>query len=297
MHRRDLLRATLSAGTCLALPAVARAQAARTLRFVPQAAPGILDPIITTGLVNRNHGFLVFDTLYGVDEMLRAQPQMVEGHAVEDGGKSWTMTLRPGLRFHDGEPVLARDVTASLRRWASRDTFGGSLFDVVDELAAPDDRIVRWRLKHAFALLPEALGKVGSIVAFIMPERLAATSPTVPVEELVGSGPFRFLADQHVPGARLFYERFEGYAPRPEGTPSLLAGPKRVNFDRIEWQIIPDPATAAAALQEGEIDWWEQPLFDLLPMLRRDRGSGDRGPRPVRQRRRAPVQSHAAALR
>ncbi len=271
MHRRDLLCSTLGAGVGLALPGVARAQASRTLRFVPQAAPGILDPVITTGLVNRNHGFLVFDTLYGVDEALRAQPQMVEGHAVEDDGKTWGMTLRPELKFHDNEPVRARDVVASLRRWASRDTFGGSLFSIVDELAAPDDRTVRWRLKHPFPRLPEALGKVGSIVAFIMPERLAATSSAVPVPELVGSGPFRFLADQYLPGGSMVYERFEGYAPRPGGTPSLIAGPKRVHFDRVEWQIIPDPATAAAALQEGEIDWWDQPLFDLLPMLRRDR--------------------------
>jgi peptide/nickel transport system substrate-binding protein len=272
MHRRrDLLRSTLGASAFLAAaPTIARAQETRTLRFVPQAAPGILDPIVTTGLVNRNHGFLVFDTLYGVDEALCAQPQMVEGHVIEDGGRTWTMTLRPGLRFHDGIPVLARDVTASLRRWAARDTFGGSIFDIVDELAAPDDRTVRWRLKHPFPRLPEALGKVGSIVAFIMPERLAATSSTVPVKELVGSGPFRFVADQYVPGASLVYERFEGYVPRLDGTPSLLAGPKRVNFDRVEWQVIPDPATAAAALQEGEIDWWEQPIFDLLSTLRRD---------------------------
>ncbi|WNJ91539.1 ABC transporter substrate-binding protein [Bosea sp. 685] len=277
MRRRDLLRSTLGAGFSAALgyslatPSIARAQAARTLRFVPQADAAILDPMITTGLVNRNHGFLVFDTLYGVNEQLQPQPQMVAGHVVEDDGKTWVMTLREGLKFHDNEPVRARDVVASLRRWASRDAFGNSLFNVVDEISAPDDRTVRWRLKKPFPMLPEALGKVGAIVAFIMPERLALTDSAMPVKELVGSGPFRFQADQHVPGARLVYSRFENYVPRPDGASSLLAGPKLAHFDRVEWQVIPDAATAAAALQQGEVDWWDQPIVDLLPTLRNNK--------------------------
>src|SRR5258708_38118800 len=282
MRRRGLLRSSLGAGlgvslgvslgaaigSSLGLPRIARAQGIRTLRFVPQADAAILDPMITTGLVNRNHGFLVFDTLYGVDENVLPQPQMVAGHVLEDGGKIWVMTLREGLKFHDGEPVRGRDVVASLKRWASRDAFGNSLFNIVDEISAPDDRTVRWRLKTPFPLLPEALGKVGAIIAFIMPERLAQTDSAMPVKELVGSGPFRFKADEHVPGARLVYQRFDGYVPRPDGLASMLAGPKIANFDRVEWQVMPDPATAAAALQRGEVDWWDQPIIDLLPTLR-----------------------------
>ncbi|MDJ0391603.1 ABC transporter substrate-binding protein [Roseomonas sp. E05] len=275
MLRRDLLRTGLAmgAGTALGAPHAARAQgAARTLRFVPQADAAILDPTITTGLVNRNHGFMIFDTLYGIDEQGSTQPQMVEGHSIEQDGRLVTMRLREGLRFHDGEPVRGRDVVASLRRWAHRDAFGSSLMAVVDELSAPDDRTVRWRLKSAFPMLPEALGKVGSIVAFIMPERLAsADDPVPPVKALVGSGPFRFRADQHVSGSRLVYEKFDGYVPRPAGATSLLAGPKVAWFDRVEWQVMPDASTAAGALQQGEIDWWEQPIYDLLPMLKRNR--------------------------
>jgi peptide/nickel transport system substrate-binding protein len=197
----------------LGLPRIARAQGTRTLRFVPQADAAVLDPMITTGLVNRNHGFLVFDTLYGVDENLQPQPQMAAGHVLEDGGKIWVMTLREGLKFHDGQPVRGRDVVASLKRWASRDALGNSLFKIVNEISAPDDRTVRWRLKTPFPLLPEALGKVGAIIVFIMPERLAQTDSVMPVKELVGSGPFRFEADEHVPGARLVYQRFDGYVP------------------------------------------------------------------------------------
>ncbi len=281
MLRRDMLRSTLGAGLSaglgaatglLAAPRIGRTQAvaASTLRFVPQADAAILDPIITTGLVNRNHGFLLFDTLYGIDLEGKIQPQMVAGHTVENDGKLVTMTLRDGLKFHDGEPVRGRDVVASLKRWASRDAFGNSLMLAVDELSAPDDRTIRWQLKRPFPLLPQALGKVGAIVAFIMPERLAITDSAMPVKEIVGSGPFRFRADQHVPGALLVYEKFAGYVPRPEGTPSLLAGPKIAYMDRVEWRVIPDASTAAAALQQGEVDWWDQPIADLLPTLKRN---------------------------
>ena len=267
MRRRTILAGL---ATSLARPGLLSAQQARTLRFVPQADPAILDPIVTTGLVTRNHGFLIFDTLYGVDEQFRPQPQIVEGHVVGPDGLSWTMKLREGLRFHDNTPVLARDVIASLRRWAARDTFGTSLFSVVDEISALDDRTVTWRLKRPFPLLPDCLGKVGSITAAIMPERLAKSDPAIPLKEMIGSGPFRFVQDEYVSGSRIVYAKFRDYVSRPEA-PSLLAGGKPVNFDRVEWQTIPDPATAAAALQKGEVDWVEQPLVDLLPALKADR--------------------------
>ncbi len=272
MHRRTVL---LSLASALAAPHVARAQssqagAARTLRFVPQADPAILDPIVTTGLVTRNHGFLIFDTLYGVDEQFRPQPQMVEGHIVEPDGLTWTMKLRYDLRFHDGTPVLSRDVVASLKRWGARDTFAASLFAVLDELSAPDDSTIVWRLKRPFPLLPDCLGKVGSSNAFIMPERLASGDPFVALKEMVGSGVFRFAADEYVPGSRVVYTRFADYRPRAESA-SLLAGGKIAKFDRVEWQTIPDASTAAGALQRNEVDWVEQPLVDLLPQLRRDK--------------------------
>ncbi len=264
--RRTLLAATAT----LATPRLARAQA-RPLRFVAQADLTILDPIWTPGVVTRNHALMVFDTLYGMDTDLRVHPQMAEGHVVEDDGRHWTITLRDGLRFHDGEPVRAHDAAASIRRWGARDTFGMALMQAVDEIAATDDRRLVIRLKRPFPMLPEALGKPGTINAFIMPERLANTDPGTQVTEMVGSGPFRFVASERVVGVRSVYEKFAGYVPRADGAPSLLAGPKVVNVDRVEWVSMPDPATAAAALQQGEIDWWEQPPADLATALKRSR--------------------------
>ncbi len=194
-----------------------------------------------------------------------------EGHTIEADGKLWTLTLREGLVWHDGTPVLGRDCVASIRRWAKRDAFG-------DALMAGDRRAwtrrttstIRFRLKHAFPLLPDALGKAGSSMPAMMPERLASTDSAKQVTEMVGSGPFRYKADERLQGSRNVYEKFDKYVPRAGGTPDWTAGPKVVHYDRVEWTTIPDSATAAAALQSGEQDWWEFAVHDLLPLLHSD---------------------------
>ena len=269
MQRRTFLA---TSATMLAAPSILRAEAQSTLRFIPQADLTALDPVWTSVYVTRNHAYLVFDTLYGQDSRYGIQPQMVDGHTVEDNGRLWNLVLRPGLLFHDNTPVLARDAVASIRRWARRDAFGGTLMAATAELSAPDDRTIRFRLNTPFPFLPEALGKIGINMLPIMPERLAATDPFKPVTEMVGSGPFRFLADERVVGARVVYEKFQAYRPRESGTPDWTAGPKQVHFDRVQWTVIPDAATAAAAMQRNEADWWEQPVFDLLPLLKRSPG-------------------------
>ena len=269
MKRRDLIAA---GAALLAAPGLVRAQGSRVLRVVPQADLSILDPSFTTATVTRNYAFMVFDTLYGLDASGQPVPEMVAGHTIEDDGKLWNLTLREGLRFHDGEPVRAADCVASLRRWAKRDGFGKTLMAATDELSAPDDRTIRFRLKRPFPLLPLALAKTVPIAPFIMPERVIPAEAGTQVKEIVGSGPFRFLTGERVPGARVVFARNEAYVPRPEGVPGLSAGPKIVNFDRVEWQIIPDAATALAAVQRGEVDWWERPLPDLLPLAAKDKG-------------------------
>jgi peptide/nickel transport system substrate-binding protein len=266
MRRRGFLQASVAA---LAAPHLAASAEQSVLKFVPQADLASVDPVFTSAYVTRNHGYLVFDTLYGMDEHYRPQPQMVAGHNVENDGKIWTFTLRDGLKFHDGTPVLGRDAAASIKRWGKRDTFGQALLAATDEIDAPTDQTLRFRLKKPFPLLPNALAKAPSYMPCIMPERLATADATTQVTEVVGSGPYRFLAAERVQGAHFAYEKFGGYEPRAEGAPSFTAGPKRALFGRIEWHIVPDPATAAAALQAGEVDWWEQPTIDLQALLRR----------------------------
>ncbi len=265
MKRRTLL--TMAA--TLAAPALVRAESQRVLRFIPQSDLTVLDPVWTSVYVTRNHGYLVFDTLYGQDSAFRVQPQMVEGATTEQDGRVWRLRLREGLLFHDNTPVLARDCVASIRRWAKRDAFGQTLMLQTDALSAADDQTIVFRLKAPFAFLPEALGKMGINMLPIMPERLANTDAFKQVTEMVGSGPFRFLPDERVSGARVAYQRFEQYQPRATGMPDWTTGPKIAHFDRVEWNVIPDGATAAGAMLRNEADWWEQPLFDLLPQMRR----------------------------
>jgi peptide/nickel transport system substrate-binding protein len=272
MRRRDALKAgaALAATAALPTPAITQPASARTLKFIPQADVTILDPLVTTGYITRNHAHMVWDTLYGLDESFRPQPQLAEGHVVEDEGKRWTFTLRAGPTFHDGEPVRAADAVASIRRWMARDTHGQTLAQRVAEIVVLDDRRFQIRLTRPFGPMLEALGKASSYPCFVMPERLARNAPTQAITEIIGSGPYRFKADERISGALVVYERYDRYVPR-EGTPSMTAGPKLAHFDRMEWRIITDSGTAAAALQAGEVDWWEQVTADLRPVLQRHR--------------------------
>jgi peptide/nickel transport system substrate-binding protein len=270
MQRRDLLRGAAASAAGLTLPRIGRAQSATVMKFIPQADLASVDPIHSPALVTIMHGCAVFDMLYVPDDNYKTQPQMVEGHVIEDDGKTWKITLRDGLKFHDGSPVLARDCVASIQRWAKRDGLGSTLFTSVNELSAPTDKMFQFRLKKPFPLLPDALSKIGAYTCVIMPERLAQTAPTTQVSEVVGSGPYRFVANERVPGSLNVYVRNEAYVPRSSGTPSMLAGPKVAHFDRVEWHTIPEAATAAAAVQSGEMDWWDQATNDFLPALRKN---------------------------
>ena len=270
MRRRDLLKAVAAGAAALAAPRIGRAEKANKLVFVPTEDLNVLDPVIGGPRSPRTYAYLVFDTLYGIDTSWTAQPQMVEGHQVEEDGLTWTLKLRDGLRFHDKEPVLARDVVASIRRFAARISLAEALMAATEELSATDDRTVRFRLKRPFPHLPEALADPGDNVPAIMPERLAATSAFKPVAEIVGSGPYRFLPEEHISGARAAYERFPLYQPRANGPVGFTSGPKIAHFDRVEWLTL-DPFSAMAALRSGEIDWWEAPLNDQAQALVRDR--------------------------
>jgi len=276
MNRRRFLKALTGAGALVAAgsiasPAVSQRAAARTLRFVPQADLANFDPIWNTQYVVRNGAALVWDMLYGMDDKLRPQRQMVEAEEISADRLTWTFRLRPGLKFHDGEPVLAMDVVASLARWQARDNMGLMIKAIEDELVAVDDRTFRWRLKRPYSKLLVALGKVGTPSCFMMPARIAAIDPFKPINEYVGSGPMKLVRTEWVPGARAVFEKFGDYVPREEPA-TWFAGGKRVSVDRIAWIVMADPGTASAALQNGEVDWWETPMADLVPVLKKTRG-------------------------
>ena len=266
MKRRTFLAG--AAVVSLARPAIALGK--KPLVFVPQSNLTVLDPVWTAATVTRNYSLMVYETLYARDMSYAPRPLMVEGHIIEDDGKRWIMKLRDGLLFHDGTPVRAQDCVASLQRWLKRDQVSTTFATRVAAIEAKDDHNLVWRLRKPFPTLPYFLSKAQP-QPVIMPERLAATDPFQQVSEIVGCGPFRFVSDEYVSGTSAVFTKFEKYTPRQE-PPSYVAGGHHVKLDRVEWKVIPDPATAANALAVGEVDWLELPQPDLVPMLKSRRG-------------------------
>jgi peptide/nickel transport system substrate-binding protein len=252
---------------CALLTCTAQSLAAGgTLKIVPHADLKNTDPIWTTAYITRNHGYMIYDTLFSLDEKLQPQPQMVDTWKVSDDGLTYTFTLRPGLKWHDGAPVRAADCVASIKRWGKRDGMGQKLLELTQSLDVVDDRTFTLTLKEPYGLVLPSLGKLSSNVPFMMPERVANTDAFTQISENIGSGPFRFVKEEWVPGSKVVYVRNPDYVPRDE-PPSFASGGKRVYVERVEWLYIPDPATAQAALAAGEVDYYESPPTDLIPLM------------------------------
>ncbi len=263
MQRRDLLG--LTAAATLARPALAQGNA-RLLRFVPEGNLANPDPVWTTTTIARNHALMIWDMLYALDAQFEPQPQMVAGHELSDDRLTWRFTLREGLVFTDGEPVRPIDCITSLQRWARRRPMGQTLLQRTESMQPLDDRRFEIRLNKPYSLMLRAFADQ----CFVMPERIARTDPFQQIREYVGSGPYIFVRDEWVSGSRAVYRRNERYVPRQEA-PSFMAGGKVTHFDRVEWMIMPDTATAMGALQNGEVDWLQRPDYDLLASMRKMR--------------------------
>ena len=259
------LAAALLTGSALIAPGALAAQEETTITAVMHSGLRVLDPVITTAHITRNHGYMIYDVLTAVDANFQPQPQMASWN-VSDDGLTYTFTLRDGLTFHDGAPVTGADVVASLERWGKRDSGGQLIFDVTESLEAPDDKTAVWTLSEPFAPLLDVISKQSAVPPFIMPARVAATSADETITEYVGSGPFVFNEAEYEPGVSVTYEKFDDYVPRDEPA-SWMAGGKVVNVDKVVWTTMPDSLTAMNALAAGEIDYLEQVQIDLLPLL------------------------------
>jgi peptide/nickel transport system substrate-binding protein len=265
-----MLPLALAAGTASAQGSAPPPPANRVLRVVPHADLRTLDPVAVSVVITRMHGLMIYETLFAWDSKLRPHPQMVQDFSTSPDGLVWRFTLREGLRFHDGQPVTTRDVIASLRRWMARDVVGSHLGARVASLEAVDERSFEMRLSRPHGFVTYALGSAVGQIPAIMREADAQTDPSRPISTTIGSGPFRFNREEWLSGQRVVYDRNPDYKPRAEA-PDGLAGGRVVKLDRVEWHIMPDAATAAAALQTGEVDIWEQPALDLLPLVSRRR--------------------------
>lgn len=266
------LLSTLAKGVAIAAVTAAMlgsANAEKVLRVVPHADLKNVDPIWTTAYITRNHGYMVYDTLFAVNEKGEVQPQMVGDYSLSDDGLTWTFTLRDGLKWHDGDPVTTADIIPSIERWGKRDGAGQKLMDFTEAMTAVDDKTFTLKLKEPYGFVLDSLGKISSNTPFMMKKEHAETDAFTQVTDIVGSGPFKFVQDEWVPGSKVVYVKNEDYVPRDE-PPSGAAGGKVVKVDRVEWVYIPDPATTMNALSNGEVDLWETPTPDMLPLLRAD---------------------------
>lgn len=258
LSRRAVLGLFTALATTAALPkfAFAAGDDASVLRMVPQADLKILDPVWTTATVTRDHGFMVYDTLFGMTEKGEIKPQMVDTYSHSADGLEWSFTLRPGLAFHDGTPVTSADVIASLKRWAARATAGQLLLAATKDIVAVDDKTFRIHLSQPFGYMLDALGSANRPL-FIMPKRIAETPATAQISEVIGSGPYIFKKDEYAPGSKIVYLRNPKYVPRKEAA-SGTAGGKVVHVERVEWVVLPDAQTQANALTSGSVDLIER---------------------------------------
>ena len=257
---RNGLMAALAA-VSLVLPAQAQTPQ-KTLKAVVHADLKIMDPVWTTAYITLRHSYVVYDTLFALDSKFVPRPQMVQSWSVSPDQLTWTFVLRPGLVFHDGAPVRSDDVVPSITRWMARDVMGQMLASFTASVDKVDDKTFRIVLKEPYGLVMESLGKA-STPPFIMPERIARTSPNEQVTDPTGSGPFMFRKEEWRPGNKVVYVKHQGYVPRAE-PPEYLSGGKVVKLDRLEWLYIPDNNTTLSALTTGEIDYFEAPPLDFI---------------------------------
>ena len=268
VRRLAIALALITAFGIVAAPAPP-ALAETTLKVVMHSDLKIVDPIWTTAYIVRNHGYMVYDTLFAMDAKGEVRPQMVDKYDVSADRLTYTMTLRDGLLWHDGKPVTAEDCVASIKRWAAKDSMAQKMMGFVKELQVVNPKTFRIVLKEPTGLVLGALGKPSSNVPFMMPKRVAETDPNTQISDFTGSGPFVFKKEEWKPGDKAVYVKFGKYKPRPEPA-SGLAGGKVVKVDRVEWKWIPDHQTAINALLAGEVDYLESPPHDLYPVLKQD---------------------------
>ena len=267
---RKFKLATVLVGVLISSAALTAA-AQGVLKVRPTGDLKTLDPHITSDSNVRNYGYMVYDTLFAMDDKLQVKPQMVEKWEKSSDGKIYTFTLRSGLKFHDGSAVTAADAVASIKRWGQKDSIGQQLMSRTQSLEAVDARTMKLTLTKPWGLVLDALAKPGAPVPFIMPAKVAAATTDKPIDSIIGSGPFMFKRDEWSPGAKLVFVKNPNYVPRAEPAAGF-AGGKKVNFDRVEWHIINDHQVALDALKAGELDIHEEIAADLVAEARKANG-------------------------
>jgi peptide/nickel transport system substrate-binding protein len=247
----------------------ATAQTKSTLRIKGSGDIAQIDPLFSTSYPTRDMAYLIWDTLFALDASYQPQPQMVDTYTISNDNLVYEFVLRDGLKFHDGAPVRSADAIASIKRWMGKDSLGLEIAKRLSGIEAINDKSFRIVLKEAFPQVLHGLGRMTAYPLFVMPERLANVPIGTKLPEVIGSGPFKLVANEWVPGVKFVVERFADYVPRKE-PPSNLAGGKVAKVDRIERITVPDETSAVNALLAGELDFVAEVPTDLMPLVERN---------------------------
>src|SRR4029450_8844419 len=194
--------------------------------------------------------YMIYDTLFSLDSKLTPKPQMVESYTKSADGLTWTFKLRPGLKFHDGQPVTAKDVVASILRFSKRIPAGVTMMQFAKEIVTTGPDTFEIRLNKPFGLVLETLAGPENPL-FITRESEAQLGPNRAVTTAIVSGPFVFVREEWVPGGKVVYKKNPDYKPRAD-PPDGFAGGKLAKVDRVDWLVIPGRNTAGRALSKGE---------------------------------------------
>jgi len=228
-----------------------------------------LDPLFTSSYPTRDMAYMIFDTLFSMDGDYRPQPQMVKEWSLSQDQKTYSFVLRDGLVFHNGAPVTVADVIASIKRWMDKDNMGDEIKKRLVSLEDTGNNGFTLVLSEPFAHVIGGFARMSAYPLFIMPQAIAQTPASEEIREFVGSGPFKLVADEWMPGVRMVLVKHEAYIPRDE-PPSGLAGGKIAKVDRVERITFSDDMSAVNALLAGEIDYIAPLPPEMLPILEAD---------------------------
>ncbi|MGK9052804.1 ABC transporter substrate-binding protein [Neorhizobium petrolearium] len=231
--------------------------------------PPTLDPMVSTadlvGIVTQH----IFETLYTFDKNWKVTPLLAESlPEISADGKTYTIKLRTGIKFHDGSDMTSEDVVASLERWKKLASRGKQAAGFIEGIAAADPATVTITLKQPYAPLASLLAFNNSAAIIIPAEKQADT-----MTDFVGTGPYMLKerkADQYIQLAR-----FDGYKPR-EGESDGYGGARHQYLDEIRFVPVPDPNTRVEAAVSGQYDY-----VDSLPVESFDKLKASQATQPL----------------
>jgi peptide/nickel transport system substrate-binding protein len=272
MRRTILGYVAVGVALALAVSMPAAAQEQPRMGGVLKAAmigePPTLDLHTTTAVITQQISWHIFETLYTYDKNFSPIPMLAEGQTVTDQGRTYTIRLRRGVKFHNGKELTSADVAASLKRWGKVSTPGKALWKDVEAIEPKDPYTVAIYLKEPMGSLLIGLSRPNAGAA-IYPKEIVDAAGDGQVKEFIGTGPFRFV--EHRPDRHIKLARFKDYAARPEA-PDGYGGKRTAYVDEILFIPVPDVAVRLAGVETGEYHYGQQIKQDQYERMKTMRG-------------------------